>query len=80
MCDFNCSGGAVEHAKKEFRFLMKELTKSHTIMNTMYTLRENMDGGTLANNDVRTALLGGATTASKSKEVLRQLKALVKKK
>lgn len=80
MCDFNCSGGAVDHAKTELGFLLEDLTKPHTITNTMYTLRENIDGGALTNNDIRTALLGGATTASEFKEVLHQSKALAKKK
>ena len=29
------------------------------------TLRENMDGGLLANNDIRAALLAGATATEK---------------
>ena len=74
----NRVGGSVEHVKKELAMLMKEMTKSHTTLNTMYTLRENMDGGLLTNNDIRVALLAGATAAGKMKDVVFQSKAITK--
>ena len=74
----NRAGGSAENVKKELGVLMKEMTKSHTTLNTMYTLRENMDGGVLTNNDIRVGLLAGATTAEKMKIVIIQSKAITK--
>ena len=74
----NRAGGSAEHVKKDLGILMKEMTKSHTTLNTMYTLRENMDGGVLTNNDIRVALLAGATAAGKMKDVIIQSKAITK--
>ena len=74
----NRPGGSADNVKKDLGALMKEMTKSHTTLNTMYTLRGNMDGGVLTNNDIRVGLLAGATTAEKMKDVIIQSKAITK--
>ena len=72
------AGGSAEHVTKDSAMLMKELAKSHTTLNTMYTLKENMGGGLLTNNDIRVALLAGATAAEQMKDVIIQSKAITK--
>ena len=74
----NRAGGSAEHVKKDLGILMKEMTKSHTTLNTMYTLRENMDGGVLTNNDIRVGLIAGAATTEKMKDVIIQSEATTK--